>query len=78
MGRVSQSNICAPKSLNIPLKYMSCGEVHFVFDTENGHLAAEDFVLRLPQGIEDKTTLFALSRYVANQRRIDCFGGQVT
>ena len=57
---------------------MSCGEVHFVFDTENGHLAAEDFVLRLPQGIEDKTTLFALSRYVANQRRIDCFGGQVT
>jgi hypothetical protein len=33
MGRVSQSNICAPKSLNIPLKYKSCGEVHFVFDS---------------------------------------------
>jgi hypothetical protein len=38
---------------------MSCGELHFVFDAENGHVAAEDFVLRLPQGIQDKTTLFS-------------------
>jgi len=38
---------------------MSYNELPFFFGTENGHLATEDFVLRLPQGIQDKTALFA-------------------
>lgn len=51
---------------------MSNAEPPFLFDTENSHLAAEDFVLRLPEGIREKSSL--LSYYAKTGHFPDYFG----
>jgi RNAse (barnase) inhibitor barstar len=51
---------------------MSHSENSFIFDTENSHLVADDFVLCLPEGIRDKASL--LSHYAKAGHFPDYFG----
>jgi RNAse (barnase) inhibitor barstar len=51
---------------------MSQSEPPFLFDAEGSHLAAEDFIVRLPEGIRDKASL--LSCYAIAGHFPDYFG----
>ncbi len=51
---------------------MSHAELPFVFDIENNHPMADDFILRLSEGIRDKASL--LSHYAKAGHFPDYFG----